>query len=210
MSSPSLPHETAEQIVHLPVPQTQEQSAVTDAVEVVDSFSVSEEVATLADMKTHNTSSTPTSRDRLDELAGMLDSCFEQLTLLAAMGEETERIEMLTKRMMETPSPAPPLVDPPLVESADRTSAKRRRRTRYTSLSGIMGTRQCTRLQVRRRLYDTLDFERVTVWTVYEMTLWAGAWHPPTLSWVPLSFVLFLHAMYLAILTILFLSAAAE
>ena len=27
----------AEQIVHMPVPQTQEQSAVTDAVEVVDS-----------------------------------------------------------------------------------------------------------------------------------------------------------------------------
>ena len=38
-----LPHErvqqfTAEQRVHMPVPQTQEQSAVTDAVEVVDSF----------------------------------------------------------------------------------------------------------------------------------------------------------------------------
>ena len=67
-----LPHErvqqfTAEQIVHMPVPQTQEQSAVTDAVEVVDSF-----------MTTHNTSSTSTNRDRLDELAGMLDSCLAQ------------------------------------------------------------------------------------------------------------------------------------
>ena len=43
-----LPHErvqqfTAEHIVHMPDPQIQEQSAVTDAVEVVDSFSVAEE-----------------------------------------------------------------------------------------------------------------------------------------------------------------------
>ena len=82
---------TAEQIMHMPVPQTQEQSAVTDLVnppisitadEVVDS---SEEVAI-------NTSSTSTSssahvfnreettsRDRLDALASMLDSCLEQL-----------------------------------------------------------------------------------------------------------------------------------
>ena len=93
----------------------------------------------------------------------MLDSCLEQLTLLAAMGErnetETERIEMLTKRMMETPSPAPPLVEPPLAASADRTSAKRRRRTRYTPLPGIWNT-QCTWLRVRGRLYGTLDFER--------------------------------------------------
>ena len=51
------------------------------------------------------------------------------------------------------------------------------------------------------------------------MALWAGAWHPPTLSWVPLSFVLsllvatilrYLHAMYVATQTALFLSAAAE
>jgi len=93
-----LPHErvqqfTTKQIVHMPVPQTQEESAVTDlmnppisitAVEVVDSFSVSEEVATLADMTTLNTSSTSTSssahvcnceettsRDRLDALASL-------------------------------------------------------------------------------------------------------------------------------------------
>ena len=68
----------------------------------------------------------------------MLESCLEQLTPLAAKDEVTERIEVLTKRMMETPLPAPPLVEPPLVESADRTSAKRRRRTRYTPLPGIM------------------------------------------------------------------------
>ena len=119
-----LPHErvqqfTAEQIVHMPAPQTQ--SAVTDlvnppisitAVEVIDSFAVSEEVATLTDMTTLNTSSTSTSRNRLDVLASMLDSCLEQLTPLAATGEETERIEMLTKRMLETPLPVPPLVEP--------------------------------------------------------------------------------------------------
>ena len=67
----------------------------------------------------------------------MLDSCLEQLTPLAAMSAETERIEMLTKRMMETPLPEPPMVESPMVES-DRTSAKRCRRTRYTPLPGIM------------------------------------------------------------------------
>ena len=69
-----------------------------------------------------SSSSTSTSGNRLDELASMLDSCHEQLTPWAAMGEriekETERIEMFTKRMMEIPSPAPPLVKSPLVESA--------------------------------------------------------------------------------------------
>ena len=95
---------TTEQIEHMPVSQTQEQSAVTDAVEVVDSLSVSEEVATFTDMTTHNTSSTSTSRDRLDELECMLDSYIEKLTPLAALGEciekETEKIAMITKRMI--------------------------------------------------------------------------------------------------------------
>ena len=138
---------TTGQIEHMPVSQTQKESAVTDAVEIVDSLSVSEEVATLTDMTTHNTSSTSISRDRLDHLEGMLDSCIEQLTPLAALGEsiekETEKISMLTKRMMETASPAPSLVEPPLAASADRTSAKRRRRTRYTSLPGILEHAVC-------------------------------------------------------------------
>ena len=63
---------------------------------------------------------------------------------------------MLTKRIMETHSPAPPLAEPPLVESADRTSAKRRRRTRYTPLPGIM---EHAVAHVRR------DFERVGVYS---------------------------------------------
>ena len=75
-----------------------------------------------------SSSSTSTSGNRLDELASMLDSCFEQLTPLTALGEriekETAKILMFTKRMMETPSQAPPLVKSPLVESADRTSVK--------------------------------------------------------------------------------------
>ena len=49
---------------------------------------------------------------------------------------------MLTKRMMETPLPEPPMVENPLPEppmmEPDRTSAKRRRRARYTPLPGIM------------------------------------------------------------------------
>ena len=54
---------------------------------------------------------------------------------------------MLTKRMLATPLlepplPKPPLPEPPMVETpmveSDLASAKRRRRTRYTPLPGIM------------------------------------------------------------------------
>ena len=84
-----------------------------------------------------NTSSTSTS---------MLDSCLEQLTPFAieieSIEKETERVAMLTKRMLEPPLPEPPLPEPPMVEppmlEPDRTSGKRRRRTRYTPLPGIM------------------------------------------------------------------------
>ena len=84
-------------------------------------------------------SSTSTSSDRrLDELAIML----ELLTLVTAQIEsiekETERAAMLTKRMMETLFPEPPMVEPPLPEppmvEPDCTYARRRRRTRYTPL----------------------------------------------------------------------------
>ena len=137
----------------------QEQSAATDMVNppisiIVDSFSVSEEVAV-------NTSSTSTSssaqmcnseettsRDRLDALASMLDSCLEQVNPLAAMGEETARIEL-------PPLPVPPLAETSLVQSADRTSAKRRRRTRCTPLPGTLEN------AVRGHLYDMPDFQRV-------------------------------------------------
>ena len=67
----------------------------------------------------------------------MPDSCLEQLTPLAGMSEETEMIEMLTKRLLETPLPGPPMVEP------DRTSAKRRRRIRYTPLPRIMENAVC-------------------------------------------------------------------
>ena len=79
-----------------------------------------------------SSSSTSTSKDRLGALTSMLDSCLEQLTPLAGLSEEIERIEKLTKRLLETPLPEPPMVEP------DRTSAKRRRRTRYTELPGIV------------------------------------------------------------------------
>ena len=94
-----------------------------------------------------SSSSTSTSSDRrLDEFARMLDSCIELLTPVTAqidgIEKETERAAMLTKRMLETPSPEPPLLEPPTVQppmvEPDRTSAKRRRRTRYTPLPGIM------------------------------------------------------------------------
>ena len=71
----------------------------------------------------------------------MLDSCIVLLTPVTAqihsIDKATERAAMLTKWMLETPSLEPPKVEPPVVES-DRTSAKRRRRARYTPLPGIM------------------------------------------------------------------------
>ena len=86
--------------------------------------------------------------------------------------------------MLETPFPVPPLVEPPLVESADRTSAKRRRRTWYTPLPGIIENAVYLAPSAwplaRRAL--CMDGVRVGNWT--------GAWHPPALSWVPLFFVL--------------------
>ena len=74
------------------------------------------------------TSSTSTGNNRFDALASMLNSCIEQLT-------ELEKIETLTKRLLEPPLPEPPIVES---ESPGLTSAKRRRRTRYTPLPGIM------------------------------------------------------------------------
>ena len=86
---------------------------------------------------TSSSSSTSTTNKRLDALASMLHSCLEQLTPLAGLNEELERIETLTKRLLEPTIVQLPLPEPPVVEP-DRTSAKRRRRTRYTPLPGIM------------------------------------------------------------------------
>ena len=83
-------------------------------------------------------SSTSTSGNHLDELASMLDSCLEQLTPLAGLNEELQRIETLTKRLLEPPLPEPSMVEPSLPASPGLISAKRRRRTRYTPLPGIM------------------------------------------------------------------------
>ena len=78
-----------------------------------------------------SSSSTSTGNDRLDALARMLNSCIEQLT-------ELETIETLTKQLLEPPLPEPPIVEPSLAESPGLTSAKGRRRTRYTPLLGIL------------------------------------------------------------------------
>ena len=81
-----------------------------------------------------STSSSSTSNIR-DDIAVMLNSFHN-------MEKEVERAAMFTKRMMETPMPEPPMMEPPMVEP-DRTSAKRRRRTRYTPLPGIMENAVC-------------------------------------------------------------------
>ena len=52
--------------------------------------------------------------------------------LVHSLNEELERIETITKRLLEPPLPTPPMVEP------DHTSAKRRRRTRYTPLPEIL------------------------------------------------------------------------
>ena len=66
-----------------------------------------------------------------DEIAQMLDH-------LKNMNKEVERAAMLTKRLMEPPLPEPPIVEPSLAESPGLTSAKRRRRTQFSQLPGIM------------------------------------------------------------------------
>ena len=96
------------------------------------------------------------SNDRLGALANLLDSCIEQLTPFASQIESiekaTERASMLAKRMMETPLPEPPRREPPLVEP-DRTSANRRRRTRYTPLprSRLRDAPNCARYDTAHR-----------------------------------------------------------
>ena len=116
-------------------------------VETIDVTPQGSQMALNTSSTSTSSSSTLTSSDRrLDEVARMLDSCIEQLTPVTAQIEsiekETERVSMLTKRMPETPLPDPPLPEPPTVEppmvEPDRSSAKRRRRTRYTPLPGIM------------------------------------------------------------------------
>ena len=83
---------------------------------------------------TFNTSSTSTSSNSTSTISNAKAIMLDNLTNIE---KEVERAAMLTKRMMETPLPEPPLVEPPMVV-LDRTSAKRRRRTRYTPLPGIM------------------------------------------------------------------------
>ena len=72
----------------------------------------------------------------------MLDSCIELLTPVTAqidsIEKETERAAMLTKRMMETPLLEPPTMMEPTLKESEQASSKRRRRTRYTPLPGIM------------------------------------------------------------------------
>ena len=92
-------------------------------------------------LNTADTSSSSSTSTRCDELENMLDSCIVLLSPLAALTEsiekETERVAMLTKRMLEPRMMEPRMMEPPMMEP-ERASAKRRRRTRYTPLLGIM------------------------------------------------------------------------
>ena len=136
-----LPHElvqqhTAKEIMHVPVPQIQEQSAVTGLatsqflVTTLNTSSTStrssapvcnREETTQSPVEITSSSSTSISSDRrLDEFGSTLDSCIKLLTPVTgeidSIEKASERASMLTKRMMETPLPEPPMVEPPLVE----------------------------------------------------------------------------------------------
>ena len=108
---------------------------------------------------TFSTSSTSTSSSSTstgsDELANMLELLTPMTAQIESIEKVTERVSMLTKRMMETPLSEPPTVEPPLPEppmvEPDRTSAKRRRRTRNTPLTGTACTTRLT-LRVATRL----------------------------------------------------------
>ena len=95
----------------------------------------------------------------------MLDSCTTLLTLVTAQIEniekETERVAMLTKRMMELPLPEPPMMTEPTLMESERASSKRRRRTRYTPLP-ISWKLQKTWSQARGSLRDAPDL----TWTL--------------------------------------------
>ena len=93
-------------------------------------------------MTTLNTSSTSTSSSSTSTIS---DDVAKVLDRLQKIEKATVRAAMLTKRMLETPLPEPQMVEP------ERASAKRRRRTRYTPLLGILEM-QCTWLRVRGRL----------------------------------------------------------
>ena len=72
--------------------------------------------------------------DMLGSYKGMFSPSAAQME---SIEKETERVAMLTKRMLEPPTLEPPMMEPPMMEP-ERASAKRRRRTRYTSLLGTL------------------------------------------------------------------------
>ena len=86
-------------------------------------------------LNTVGTSSSSSTSTRCDELANMLDVCIQLLSLLTAQVESIEK--KTAKRMLEPPLMEPPMMEPPMMDP-ERASAKRRRRTRYTPLPGIM------------------------------------------------------------------------
>ena len=125
--------------------------------QVVDSFSLAEEFVAPAEVTTLNTCSTSTSSSApvynrirqklcdaeettqspvevfiLSSTSTISDDVAKILDCLQNIEKATERAAMLTERMME-----PPMMEAPVVE-CERTSAKRRRRTRHTPLPGIL------------------------------------------------------------------------
>ena len=65
----------------------------------------------------------------------------------------------------------------------EQAPSKRRRRTQYASLPGVLQDAVFLAPDARGHLYDTPDSERVMVWTVYEMASFGRG--IPDLSWVP-------------------------
>ena len=103
------------------------------AGEMTEQIIVQELPPVVEQIQEHETSSTSTNSSSTSTIRD---------DIAVNMEKEVERAAMLTKRMIQTPLPEPPMVEPPLPEppmmEPDRTSAKRRRRTRYTPLPVIM------------------------------------------------------------------------
>ena len=204
---------TAKQIVHVPVPQIQEQSAVTvnsqfpitavEASQVVDSYSFSEDFAALAEVTTLNTSSTSTSscapvRDVAHATPApeidvpMHNNVGQELipATLNPVGISTVQKLMFDEisRKLDTMTDALSLLD-------GLTDLALRMETILTEVENASVMALLTNSSLlpdpkRRKIFllpRILEERRTSckMWTVYEMASWAGAWHPPTLSWVP-------------------------
>ena len=201
---------TAKQIVHVPISQIQEQSAVTGLVnlqfpitavqasQVVGSFSLSEDFAAPAEVTTLNTSSTSTSspapvynrvRQKLfdaEETTQNPVDIFISSSTSTISGEEAKMFDNLKNIEKRTERVA---------MFTKRMMEIQWWSLQWWSLFGLLRNAvdehdtpvawdhgKCSVPGSKRAAACAT---RLIVWTVTEMAIWAVAWHLPSLSWVP-------------------------